>query len=254
MHRDIKLDNIMFAREDSLTAKLVDFGFAEPINRLYLGSRSGTPGYVPPEVFALQPYTEKGDVFSLGAVLYAVHPHPTTKQLVSGYSLFVGRDVRQVTAANRRCKVSFTHKCWKQVSRKCKHLLLAMLQPDAALRYDCSDVLQCDWLLDYTNGPHKSPEDQGVMSPPGSRGCELHSGEFCFEVTPRGPRSIHFPSYNASRQSLRTTPTASKKGLDVSEPEHDHGLSIDMEDNSTIESHNIQFLEKSTLFNQPKKP
>ncbi len=32
-------------------AKIVDFGFAEIINRDKLVSRAGTPGYIPPELF-----------------------------------------------------------------------------------------------------------------------------------------------------------------------------------------------------------
>jgi len=65
----------------------VDFGFAEPINYHGLSSRSGTPGFIPPEIFALKPYTEKGDVYSLGSILYSVCIIPIT-QLVSGRALF----------------------------------------------------------------------------------------------------------------------------------------------------------------------
>lgn len=54
-------------------AKIVDFGFAEKINREKLLSRAGTPGYIPPELFNTQPYTEKGDIFSTGVILYAVN-------------------------------------------------------------------------------------------------------------------------------------------------------------------------------------
>lgn len=44
-------------------------------------SKAGTPGYIAPEVFESQPYTEKGDVFSLGVIFYS---------LVSGRSPFKG--------------------------------------------------------------------------------------------------------------------------------------------------------------------
>jgi serine/threonine protein kinase len=51
---------------------LVDFGFAEKINDKELVSKAGTPGFIPPEVFKLQPYSAKGDIFSLGVIFYTV--------------------------------------------------------------------------------------------------------------------------------------------------------------------------------------
>ena len=56
----------------NLETKIVDFGFAEPINNKELVSRAGTPGYIPPEIFKLNPYTNKGDIFSVGVIFYSV--------------------------------------------------------------------------------------------------------------------------------------------------------------------------------------
>ena len=72
MHRDIKLENMMFVEKDSLKCKLIDFGFAEKINREQLLSKAGTPGFLPPELFKSYPYTEKGDIFSLGVILFCL--------------------------------------------------------------------------------------------------------------------------------------------------------------------------------------
>ena len=72
VHRDLKLENIMLKSKDSWEIKLVDFGFAEPINDKELVSKAGTPGYIPPEIFKLNPYTAKGDVFSIGVIFYSV--------------------------------------------------------------------------------------------------------------------------------------------------------------------------------------
>ncbi len=62
----------MLISADSLDCKLIDFGFAEKINREQLLSKAGTPGFLPPELFKMAPYTEKGDVFSLGVILYCL--------------------------------------------------------------------------------------------------------------------------------------------------------------------------------------
>ncbi len=62
----------MLAEKNTLEVKLVDFGFAEIINEKELISKAGTPGYIPPEVFKMYPYLEKGDVFSIGVIFYSV--------------------------------------------------------------------------------------------------------------------------------------------------------------------------------------
>lgn len=58
VHRDLKLENIMFEDKETLKCKLIDFGFAEKINREKLMSKAGTPGFLPPELFKMQPYEE----------------------------------------------------------------------------------------------------------------------------------------------------------------------------------------------------
>lgn len=63
----------MMKSRDNYIIKLVDFGFAEPINHKELVSKAGTPGYIPPEIFKLHPYTDKGDVFSVGVIFYSVN-------------------------------------------------------------------------------------------------------------------------------------------------------------------------------------
>lgn len=62
----------MLVDKNALDIKLVDFGFAEIINEKELVSKAGTPGYIPPEVFKILPYTAKGDVFSIGVIFYSV--------------------------------------------------------------------------------------------------------------------------------------------------------------------------------------
>lgn len=82
VHRDLKLENILLQSFDSYDTKIVDFGFAEKINSNTLTSKAGTPGYIPPELYANKPYIDKGDIFSLGVLLFS---------LVGGYSPFKGK-------------------------------------------------------------------------------------------------------------------------------------------------------------------
>ena len=72
VHRDLKLENIMIEGKESFNVRIVDFGFAEKVNHLQLVSKAGTPGYIPPEIFKNHPYTTKGDIFSLGVIMYSL--------------------------------------------------------------------------------------------------------------------------------------------------------------------------------------
>lgn len=63
---------MLFVNKTDLFCKIIDFGFAEKINNEELKSRAGTPGYLPPELFKQKPYTDKGDIFSLGVIFYSL--------------------------------------------------------------------------------------------------------------------------------------------------------------------------------------
>jgi len=73
LHRDVKPANILI--DNYGHAGLADFGLAavpDPGMELSETLEAITPAYAPPEVFHRRPPTEAGDVYSLGATLYAV--------------------------------------------------------------------------------------------------------------------------------------------------------------------------------------
>ena len=82
MHRDIKLQNILFKKKEKKLASqnviIVDFGLAQYENDpKYIYTRCGTPGYVAPEILkAKDPrskYTCACDVFSAGILLHLLY-------------------------------------------------------------------------------------------------------------------------------------------------------------------------------------
>ena len=97
LHRDVKPANILIDAYGH--SGLADFGLAalpDPGMELSETLEAITPAYAPPEVFHRRPPTEAGDVYSLGATLYAVlcraaaalagewHPEPHRHVRASG--------------------------------------------------------------------------------------------------------------------------------------------------------------------------
>lgn len=71
IHRDVKPENIVFVRKNVLNVKLLDFGLSEYVqDQEILFKRSGTPGYVAPEILLDKSYSNQSDMFSLGVILY----------------------------------------------------------------------------------------------------------------------------------------------------------------------------------------
>jgi serine/threonine protein kinase len=89
----------MLVNNTTYDVKLIDFGFAERINRDQLLSKAGTPGFLPPELFKMAPYVDRGDIFSLGVILYC---------LVSGQSPFKGKTYKEVLENNKKCEIEYT--------------------------------------------------------------------------------------------------------------------------------------------------
>ena len=74
-HRDLKLENIIFARRDDLKSlRIADFGLAKKMKtaRSKMADQCGTPAYVAPEVIGGQPYTPAVDMWAAGVILYAM--------------------------------------------------------------------------------------------------------------------------------------------------------------------------------------
>ncbi|HSD88213.1 MAG TPA: protein kinase, partial [Kofleriaceae bacterium] len=90
IHRDIKPDNVMIARDGRIV--LADFGVAA-VTMTELGERSGTLAYMPPEQARGEPPTPASDVYSVGVLLY---------EMISGERAFRGPTVDVIRAKQER--------------------------------------------------------------------------------------------------------------------------------------------------------
>ncbi|HEU5259410.1 MAG TPA: protein kinase [Vicinamibacterales bacterium] len=82
LHRDIKAQNVM--REDGGRIVLMDFGTGREIAATRAGRKElvGTPLYLAPELFRLEPASVRTDIYSVGVLLYHLvtnsFPYPAT--------------------------------------------------------------------------------------------------------------------------------------------------------------------------------
>jgi serine/threonine protein kinase/DNA-binding winged helix-turn-helix (wHTH) protein len=107
LHKDLKPGNVLIeTRGQSLQVKVADFGsgrLLDPelldqyhITRLALPeaeTKSGTPFYLAPELFAGQPSTVRADLYSLGVMLYQIVVGDFSRALLPGWEREIDDDL-----------------------------------------------------------------------------------------------------------------------------------------------------------------
>ena len=155
VHRDLKLENILFASEEpDSPIKLIDFGFSvifdknennkekttdgsefKKLGLRRMKSKVGTLYYISPEIIKGN-YDEKCDIWACGVILYI---------LICGYPPFSGNTDKEVYNLITQVKYDFDKEIWKNISKYAKELIKNMLTP-AKNRYTAKQVLACKWL------------------------------------------------------------------------------------------------------------
>ena len=161
VHRDLKLENILFSTEDpNSPIKIIDFGFSVLLGKnndkekekdnkdkesdgsdlkkfgyKRLKSKVGTLYYISPEIIKGN-YDEKCDIWACGVILYI---------LLAGYPPFSGNTDKEVYNLITNIKYDFEKDRWKNISKYAKELIKNMLTP-AKNRYSAKQVLASKWL------------------------------------------------------------------------------------------------------------
>ncbi|KAI9285682.1 kinase-like domain-containing protein [Umbelopsis sp. AD052] len=140
VHRDLKLENVLFEDKKGLRIKIGDFGLATFSHRHFaLTSRCGTPSYVAPEVLApasSRAYGKEVDLWSLGVMLYIC---------LCGYPPFYA-DASVPAQAIRSGQFTFVEADWKNVTKEAKDLVSRLMTVDPAKRITVTEAMFHNWL------------------------------------------------------------------------------------------------------------
>ncbi len=147
IHRDLKPGNILVERREDgvLSPYVLDFGLAHDQDNLALtrsGAVTGTPSYLSPEQAQGRPLDRRGDVYSLGVVLY---------ELLSGYLPIEGASLADALIKVVSHRPVPLGRRMPEVPRDLETITMKCLEKEPQQRYDSARALAED-LSRYLDG------------------------------------------------------------------------------------------------------
>jgi serine/threonine protein kinase len=138
IHRDVKPNNVMVARDGSL--RLLDFGLArgsgiDVTTLTRTGTMLGTPGYMSPEQFDGHGVDERSDLYSLGVVLFEV---------LTGRLPFSGQTPFTVALAHKTQAPPLPRSFRPEVPAWLERVVLRCLEKDPARRFSTAAELAAE--------------------------------------------------------------------------------------------------------------
>mmetsp|Transcript_134423 Transcript_134423/g.268274 ORF Transcript_134423/g.268274 Transcript_134423/m.268274 type:complete len:669 (+) Transcript_134423:3-2009(+) len=135
VHRDLKLENIIYVAKDSPHVKLIDFGFAARLDdKQRLQEACGSLQYLAPEVLK-RSYNEKVDIWSIGSIMYT---------LLTSQSIFRGTD-KEVLRKTVVGKPDFSRRFFI-LSESARHFISSLLATSPTKRLSASEAVKHTWL------------------------------------------------------------------------------------------------------------
>ncbi len=159
VHRDIKMENVLL-RTDG-TVKLTDLGLMKQLGAQGLtqpGLLLGTPQYMPPEYVRRSVYDERGDIYTLGLLLY---------ELVSGKRWLSHLRGQEVINYLVKTRFEINRATLAGVSPKHIEILGRALDHDPTRRYQTAGEMRTAL---------SNPSKQAVVAEPQSAGAEIKAG------------------------------------------------------------------------------
>jgi serine/threonine protein kinase len=143
MHRDLKPENLLFQDSDRQQMKISDFGVARSLNDCAdshgASTHVGSNGYKPPEVLGGGLHDLRGDMWSIGIILY---------EILTGRRPFLGlSDHPLLQNIKRMCPNQHYMEEVGPLTANCVDLLGRLLQPDRDERIDFAAFERHPWIV-----------------------------------------------------------------------------------------------------------
>ncbi|OMJ82757.1 hypothetical protein SteCoe_16462 [Stentor coeruleus] len=138
IHRDLKLENILFGKKDKMDVKIADFGssYRKKYNERPKGI-FGTQYCLAPEVFSGF-YTEKVDIWSCGIILL---------MMMTGKYPYFGTCLNEVKEEILALDIKGIQSRIPEASPLLLDFLSSVLDKDTRLRFSAKDALGHPWIL-----------------------------------------------------------------------------------------------------------
>jgi len=164
VHRDVKPNNVMIARDGSV--RLLDFGLARGAGMdlttlTRTGTILGTPGYMSPEQFDAHGVDERSDLYSLGVVLFEV---------LTGRLPFTGQTPIAVALAHKTETPPLPRALRPGIPAWLERVVLRCLEKDPARRFASASELAAELRRPREGQPPRTrplPSGDGVLLDPG---------------------------------------------------------------------------------------
>lgn len=137
VHRDLKLENVLFKDTEDMYVKVIDFGISGVCSTFKTDKvDAGTIAYMPPECFEDEPAMSAPslDVWAIGLMFYA---------MLYGTLPFNAGDDQTIKKKIKAAKINFPKNV--PVTEKGKELLLLMLQKDPNERLELIQMMDMEY-------------------------------------------------------------------------------------------------------------
>mmetsp|Transcript_6794 Transcript_6794/g.18783 ORF Transcript_6794/g.18783 Transcript_6794/m.18783 type:complete len:535 (-) Transcript_6794:75-1679(-) len=217
VHRDLKLENVVYDKLGSNHLELIDFGFSKMWDpSVMMEGKLGTIAYVAPEVL-MHGYTSQCDLWSLGVITFI---------LLAGYMPFVGEDeamMRKIIEG----KYIMKQVKWKNISSEAVNFTTSLLDVDPQRRLTAQDALQHQWIANRRQVGSETVDTEIVealrqfRTLPKFRRCCMELIAWSLSNEQRKKVSEHFISMGTSRRGIITLSELKKamETLNVSDEE-----------------------------------
>jgi calcium-dependent protein kinase len=156
VHRDLKLENVLWQSHDDFVVKVIDFGTSQRYRRpradytmkLDVGTNYAES---PQAIKAGEEYTEKTDLWSIGVIAFTllsggVHPFDADKEM----------DIRNKVVQGEYCMEGSE---WNGISDEAKSFVASLLEYDEDKRPTAEEALQSTWLQSYLTEQEKQRQE-----------------------------------------------------------------------------------------------